>query len=64
VFLDEVEGQGALDHVALDLLGPVPVEVGDRLEAADAGAFEPPLQASLGAFDELEAHHFLDDLTR
>jgi hypothetical protein len=41
-----------------------PVEVGDRLEAADAGAFEPSLQASLGAFEELEAHHFLDDLTR
>ena len=62
--LDEVEGQGALDDVALDLLGPVPVEVGDGLEAADAGALEASLEAAPRTFGQLEADDLLDDLAR
>ena len=48
--------------VALDLLGPVPVEVGDRLEAADAGSAEPAFLAAPAAIDFFEARDLLQDL--
>ena len=35
-FLDEIQGEGAFNHIALDFLGPVPIEVGDGFETTDA----------------------------
>lgn len=34
---DELEGEELLDALAVDLLGPLPIEVGHGLEGADAG---------------------------
>jgi len=35
-FDDEIQSQGALDQFAINLPGPVPIEVKDRFEAADS----------------------------
>ena len=45
-FADEVEREDPVDRRAVELLGPVPFEIGERLEAAEArvaqAPFEPP----------------------
>src|SRR5688572_12327938 len=61
---DELEGERALDQVALDLLGPAPVEVSDRLEASDAGPAQPALLAAPTLVDLLQACDFFQDLHR
>ncbi len=33
---DEIESQSAFDQIAVDFGGPAPVEIGERLKAADA----------------------------
>jgi ClpP class serine protease len=40
----EVEAEQALDERAIEGLGPVPFEVGDRLEAAETRALEAALE--------------------
>ncbi len=59
---DEVEAEGPFDQVALDLFGPVPVEVGDGLEASDAGSLKAAVEAASCLFDLLEASDFFEDL--
>jgi hypothetical protein len=46
---EEVEAQRGLDGIAIDPLGPGPVEVSDGLEAAEAGAGEAAFEAAAGA---------------
>ena len=45
--VDEAEGEELLDGFPVDLLGPRPVEVVDRLEGADTGVAEAALEAAL-----------------
>src|SRR5262249_43048086 len=52
-FADKVEGEGALDHVPLDLCGPVPIEIGHGLESAQLGALKPALEAATTPLFEL-----------
>ncbi len=60
---DEVEAERTLDQVALDLLWPVPVEVGDGLEASDAGPLQPALEAASRSLDLLQPCDLLQDLS-
>lgn len=46
---EEVQAEERLDGGAVALGGPGPVEVAQRLEAADAGGLQTPLEALLGA---------------
>ena len=50
---EEVEAEDALDERPIDRLGPVPLEIGDRLEAAEARAFEAAFEAAARAVLEL-----------
>ena len=54
----------ALDGIAVDLLRPVPVEVGHRLEAADAGALQAAGEAAAGALGGLGAGDLLEKSAR
>src|SRR6516225_4699685 len=45
-FREEVQSERALDDVAFDLGGPVPLEVGHWLELLDAGEAQAPFQAA------------------
>src|SRR5208283_4244014 len=47
--LEEVERHQRLDGGSVAALGPVPVEVAQRLEAADMSGLQPPFQAAAGA---------------
>jgi len=60
--LQEVEAEGRLDSIAVDALGPSPVEVGHGLEAAEAAATEAALEAATGAVLELDAGDVFQDL--
>jgi hypothetical protein len=44
-FGQEVEREDAVDRGPMNLFGPVPLEVGQQLEAAEAGVFQPTLHA-------------------
>ncbi len=59
---DEFEGERTLDESALDLLGPVPVEIGDWLEASEAGSSKAALLAAPAAVDFLEPRDLLQHL--
>src|SRR5262245_56160021 len=61
-FPDEVEGERALDEIALDLLRPVPVEIHHRLEAPDAGSVKSAFLAAPALVDLLEARDLLQNL--
>src|SRR5207245_10768949 len=52
----------ALDAVALYFLGPVPVEIGDRFEASDAGSVKPAFLAAPALVDLLQSCDLLQDL--
>ena len=57
-FFEEVQSEGGLDGLAVDLLGPGPVEVGHGLEATDPAAGQASFEAASGAvvplgFDEV-----------
>ena len=57
---DEIERESSLDRLAVDLLGPVPVEVGDGLEAAEVGVLKTSLEPAPGALGEFGAGDLLD----
>ena len=59
---DELEGEGALDEIALDLLVPVPVEIRHGLEASDSSPSPPALEAAAGPVDLLQPGDLLQDL--
>ena len=48
--VEKVERHQRLDGGAVAALRPVPVEVAERLEAADMRLLQPPLQAAAGTF--------------
>jgi hypothetical protein len=48
-FGNELQGEGGFNEVAVDFLGPVPVEVGDGLEAAEVSVAQAPFDAAPGA---------------
>jgi len=48
--LDEFEAQELVDGVAVDSLGPSPIEVDDGFECADPGVAQASFEASLLAF--------------
>src|SRR5262245_44146301 len=48
-FAHEVQTQSAFDQIAIDFLWPVPVEVGDRFEAADPGGRKQTLLFARGS---------------
>ena len=60
--VEEVEGEDAVERGAVERGRPVPVPVGDRFEAAEAGGGEPafdtaaPALLELGGDDVLEEH--------
>jgi hypothetical protein len=63
---DEGEGEDFLDERTIALGGPFPVEVGDRLEDADACIIEPPLEAATRTLrlldgEQLREPGFVDD---
>jgi hypothetical protein len=62
--LHEVEGDGALDGLAVDALWPGPVEVGHRLELAELAAAEAPFETAAGAVLGLDPRDVLEDLVR
>ena len=47
---EEVQRQGDLDQGAVDLVGPVPVEVSHRFEPAEAGLSEAAFEAATSEF--------------
>ena len=47
--IEEGEGEQLLDEGAVDIGGPVPVEVGERFEGANLGIVEAPFEATPGA---------------
>ncbi len=51
--LQEVQGEGAFNDIAIDLGRPVPLEVGQGFEAFDGRHAQPPFQATAGTFLEL-----------
>jgi hypothetical protein len=59
-FAGEIQRQGALDGLAVDLLGSAPVEIGDGLEAAETRASQAAFQATACAFVDLGAGDLLD----
>ncbi len=61
---EEVEVHRGLDGVAVDALGPVPVEVGERLETAELGTPDAALEALLGASALLGLCDVLEELGR
>jgi len=48
--IEELERHQHIDGGAVATLGPGPVEVAERLEAADMGGAQSSLQAAAGAF--------------
>jgi len=46
---EPVETEEVVDLLAVDLLGPAPVEVGQRLEGAEPGAAQAALEAAAAA---------------
>src|SRR5262245_47982959 len=59
-FAHELQTQGAFDQIAIDFLWPVPVEVGDRFEAADPGGTKQALSLARAAAGSLDANDLLD----
>jgi hypothetical protein len=62
--LHEVEGDSALDGLAVDALRPGPVEVGHRLEPAELATAEAPFETAAGAVLGLNPRDVLEDLVR
>lgn len=49
-FTDEIKGEGLFDNDAIDLSGPVPVEISHGFEATDAREAETMFETEAGAF--------------
>jgi hypothetical protein len=62
--VEEFETDRRIDGVAVDALGPGPVELGDRFEAAELTAFEAAVEAVLGALAKLGLRDMLEKLDR
>ena len=60
---EEVEGQCGLDGAAVDLLGPVPVEIGDGFESTDFGEFETALETPTDLAIDFDTGELFEDLT-
>jgi hypothetical protein len=60
--LEEVQAKRRLDERALDLLGPIPVEVGHGFESAEATASAPAFEAAASAVLFLEEGDVLEEL--
>ena len=58
-FVYEVERKRLRDDVTVDFTWPVPVEIGDGLEAADACETETALEAETGAFIDFDIAKFI-----
>jgi hypothetical protein len=63
-FLDKAQSQRPFEQFAIDLLRPVPVEIGDRFESSQARLLEPPLQVARRAVGGLGSGDRLDQLQR
>jgi len=63
-FRDEVQGESPFDGGAIDFLGPVPIEVGHRAEAADASHAQTTFQGAARAFSDFSAGEFFQDQLR
>lgn len=61
---DEVKREGLFDNDAIDLSGPVPVEIGHGFEATDAREAETMFETEPGAFGGFDIAQFLDDPAR
>ena len=61
---EEVQGEGAFDQGAVDFLGPVPFEIGQGFEAAEAGLREAAFQAAAGEVLGFGTGDFFQQLTR
>jgi hypothetical protein len=61
---DEVQREGALDGVARDFLGPVPIEVGDGFESTELAASGPTFETSSGAVLLLKFGDAFEELAR
>ena len=57
----EVESQRAFNQGPIDFLGPVPVEVGNRLEGAEPAVDAAPFEGSSGAVGSFGAQDFLEE---
>jgi hypothetical protein len=58
--LEEAEGEELVDGLAVDLLGPGPVEVGHGLEGGDACASKAPLEAAFFALALLDGEDLME----
>ena len=59
---EEVQGEGAFDQGAVNFLGPVPFEIGQRFEAAEAGLGEAAFEAAAGPVFGFGAGDFFQQL--
>jgi len=62
--LNEFEAQRALDQRAVDLLRPIPVEVGDRAEAPEARLCEQSLLIAFGVVGQFARGEFFQQAAR
>jgi hypothetical protein len=58
---DKVERERAVDQIAIDLLGPVPIEVGNDFESADTRELKTALKAAVMAVIGFHTNEFLQD---
>jgi hypothetical protein len=47
--VEELEAEGGFDGIAVEALGPGPVELGHRLESADAATGDAAFEAAAGS---------------
>ena len=61
---EEVEREDAIDGGAMELLGPVPLEIGQRFEAAEARGPQLPFESPPRAVVEFGLDDVLQELRR
>ena len=59
---EEVQGEGAFDQGAVNLLGPLPIEIGQGFEAAEAGLGEAAFEAAASPVFGFRAGDFFQQL--
>ena len=62
-FGEEVQGEGAFDQRAIDLLGPLPIEVSQGFKAAETGLSQAAFEAAAGQVFGFGAGDFFQQLT-
>ncbi len=60
-FANEIQGEGAIHGRPMDLFGPGPLVVGDRLEPTEAGGAQSALQASAPAVLEFRVRERFEE---